>query len=84
MTLSPDDLKQLKGKEMPCPHCGQDLRLPADIKPFLARLEAAELCAEHSKLLSAYLSKKNPDAFERGTIEVCERRVKAWRTAAGK
>ena len=48
------------------------------------RLKAAELCAEHGKLLSAYLSKKDLDPFEQGSIEVWERRCEAWRKAAGR
>lgn len=38
--------------------------------------EEAELCVEHGKLLAAYLSKKNPDAWEQGALEVWERLVK--------
>lgn len=39
--------------------------------------EAALLCVKQGELLSAYLSKKNPDAFEQGAIQVWDRRRKA-------
>lgn len=54
------------------------------MEALLARLEAAELCAEYGKLLAAYLSNKNLYPWEQGAIEVWSRLEKLLRKAAGK
>lgn len=87
MTFTDDDLKRLKDQCEEYEHdgieFGDGLMSRNDVQALLARLEAAELCAEHGKLLSAYLSRKEPDAFEQGAIEVWVRREEAWRKVKG-
>lgn len=83
MVFSDEDVKRLKeqmGTDTDACHVPHGFKL----KALLARLEAAELCAEHGKLLSAYLAKKEPDAWEQGAIEVWDRRCEAWSKTAGR
>ena len=79
MTCTDHDLKRFKY------FCHEDGAIGTFlVTKLIARLEAAELCAEHGKLLRAYLGPLASDYFEHGVLEVWDRREKNWRKACGK
>lgn len=85
LTFGDYDLKRLKDQITKKNWGNACVEMDCDeLRALLARLEAAELCAEHGKLLAAYLSAKKHDEFEQGALEVWERRKESWRKAAGK
>lgn len=76
-----EDLKRLIEHLKENERCGAVKEL---LPALLARLEAAELAMEHGKLLRGYLGPLASDAFEKGSLEVWDRRYEAWRKAAGR